>query len=1047
MTRRSSQNAAVARCERSYVENNQMNQTALVSESYEGRHEKAGDAHGRNRNHDSRARAKLGALAAGGAIGLGAAAVFAATPGLPFTETFDDATLNDTALTTADWGVTTPGMLTFPMGAALTDPFGASTAGEDFGGTPQITRSLAFGDMNGDGWIDVVQGGDGLNGVYLNDAAGNFTTRIDLPGTTANTRGIAVGDVDGDGDLDIVAGILNMHAPRLYLNSGDGAQYTASDIGNQSRPTDSIALADFNGDGLLDVAIGNHDKFFNYVYLNTGDPSAPFSTTDGGLRVANRSNDTQSLLAGDVDNDGDMDLVELNQNQGDTYYVNDGKATFTAHNLGAETDNTQSGALGDFNGDGFLDVFVGNFPKPGETEAQSKVYLNTGNPADPFGAVTPILIGSPNNPANVHGASVADIDNDGDIDILAATAGMGEASATTRFTNFVLVNDGTGASWTVVPIGADAEVTNSIVAADVDGDNDLDIVAGDEGRDAANTAFALADRLYRNTGQASATQARQLVAHARSLRVDNASTAITSVSLAIDPASLGAHNRADFWVSSNGGANWLHINPNSAPATFPQPVSGQDLRWRVDLSSLSPASDVGAAALAIDTLTLSTDAPAFTSAPVTTVTAGAAYAYNVTATDPNGDAITFTTPSTLPAWLTLTDNGGGAATLAGTPAETDVGNVQIELDASAGTHTTKQSFVLSVASANTAPSFTSTPPASAAVDAVFTYPVVASDPNPGDTLTLTAPTVPAWLTLTDNGDGTGTLTGTPGATDAGDATVQLVATDAGGATATQDFTISVVAGNAAPSFTSTPITAATDGQAYSYGVVASDPNTSDTVTLSAPTLPAWLTLTDNGDGTGTLAGTPATGDVGDVAVQLQAVDAAGAAATQDFTITVAAATGGTNNAPSFTSTAGTAATAGTAYSYTITTTDPDAADTRTITATSTLPAWLKLTDNGDGSATLAGTPAAGDVGNVPVTLQVADAAGATATQDFTVVVAAAGGGGGSTTPPPSSGGGGGGGSAGFGELAALLLLSGLRGRVRRGVMRRMMRGFLLLRRG
>jgi hypothetical protein len=981
----------------------------------------------------------LGALAAGGAIGLGAAAAFAATPGLPFTETFDDASLSDAALTTADWGVGTPGMLTFPMGAALTDAFGPATAGEDLGGAPQITRSLAFADMNGDGWLDIVQGGDGLNGVYLNDGAGNFTTRIDLPGATANTRSVAVGDVDGDGDLDIVAGILNGHPSRLYLNSGDGSTYVASDIGNQSRPTDSIALVDFNGDGLLDVAIGNHTKFLNYVYFNTGNPQAPFTTTDGGLAIANRANDTQSLLAGDLDNDGDMDLVELNQNQRNTYYVNDGTGTFAPHNLGAEADNTQSGALGDFNGDGFLDVFVGNFPASDGSAGQSKVYLNTGTPGDPFGAVTPVLIGSPNDPANVHGASVADIDNDGDVDILVATAGMGAASPTTRFPNFVLVNDGTGATWTIVPIGADAEVTNSIVAADVDGDNDLDIIAGDEGRDANNAAFALADRLYRNVGQPSATQARQLVAHARSLRVDTATTNIASVSLGIDPETLGTHNRADFWVSSNGGVNWVHIQPNAAPVTFPQPVSGQDLRWRVDLGSLSPAADVGAGGLAIETLSLTTDAPAFTSTPVTSVTAGSAYTYNVTATDPNGDAVTFSSPSTLPAWLSLTDNGGGAATLTGTPAETDVGDVQVEIDASDGTHTTKQRFVLSVASANTAPTFTSTPPTSAAVDSVYTYTVAATDPNPGDTLTLTAPTVPAWLALTDNGDGTGTLTGTPGAADAGDIAVQLQVADAAGATATQDFTISVVAGNAPPSFTSTAVTTATAGQAYTYGVTVTDPNTGDTITISAPTVPAWLTLTDNHDGTATLTGTPAAGDVGDVAVQLQAADAAGATATQDFTVTVAAASGGTNSAPSFTSTAGTAATAGTAYSYSITTTDPDASDTRTITSAGTLPAWLKLTDNGDGTATLAGTPAASDVGTVQVSLQVADAAGATANQDFTLTVAAAGGGG-NTTPPPSSGGGGGGGSAGFGELAALLLLSGLRGRVRRGVMR----GFSLL---
>ncbi len=96
-----------------------------------------------------------------------------------------------------------------------------------------------------------------------------------------------------------------------------------------------------------------------------------------------------------------------------------------------------------------------------------------------------------------------------------------------------------------------------------------------------------------------------------------------------------------------------------------------------------------------------------------------------------------------------------------------------------------------------------------------------------------------------------------------------------------------------------------------------------------------------------------------------------------------------SGAPSFTSLPITTIDCDTAYSYNITTSDPDAGDTRTITATTTLPMWLTLTDNGDGTATLSGTPSSvSDVGSHTITLQVEDAGGLTDTQSFMITVAA-----------------------------------------------------------
>ena len=107
------------------------------------------------------------------------------------------------------------------------------------------------------------------------------------------------------------------------------------------------------------------------------------------------------------------------------------------------------------------------------------------------------------------------------------------------------------------------------------------------------------------------------------------------------------------------------------------------------------------------------------------------------------------------------------------------------------------------------------------------------------------------------------------------------------------------------------------------------------------------------------------------------------------------------------------------------TVDPDGSDTLTITAP-TLPAWLQLADNGDGTAALTGTPDAADVGDHEVSLQVSDGTD-TAVQDFTITVEAAAAPPPPPPPPPPSGSGGGG-SLGLMSLLALCAVGALRRR-------------------
>ncbi len=153
--------------------------------------------------------------------------------------------------------------------------------------------------------------------------------------------------------------------------------------------------------------------------------------------------------------------------------------------------------------------------------------------------------------------------------------------------------------------------------------------------------------------------------------------------------------------------------------------------------------------------------------------------------------------------------------------------------------------------------------------------------------------------------------------------VTVRVTDGGGLFHDQALLVSVSDVNEAPSFTSAALTTGTQDAAYSYTITTTDPDTGAVLSITAPTLPAWLTLTDHGDGTATLSGTPSNAEVGSHSVVLQVSDGT-LTASQSFTLTVS----NVNDAPVLTSNGGGATASVTAAENqtavtTVTATDPD----------------------------------------------------------------------------------------------------------------------------
>lgn len=179
---------------------------------------------------------------------------------------------------------------------------------------------------------------------------------------------------------------------------------------------------------------------------------------------------------------------------------------------------------------------------------------------------------------------------------------------------------------------------------------------------------------------------------------------------------------------------------------------------------------------------------AFTSTPSTSIQAGISYNYNITVTGKPGATFTITAP-TKPTWLTLTSTGNGTATLTGTPLEANVGNNSVLLRATDGTTTKEQSFTINVISANQPLQFTSTPITTGQVDVSYSYNITLTG-NSGAAFTITAPTKPSWLNLSNTGNGTATLSGTPTSGDLGNNSVVLNGSD-GSTSVEQSFSINV----------------------------------------------------------------------------------------------------------------------------------------------------------------------------------------------------------------------------------------------------------------
>lgn len=359
-----------------------------------------------------------------------------------------------------------------------------------------------------------------------------------------------------------------------------------------------------------------------------------------------------------------------------------------------------------------------------------------------------------------------------------------------------------------------------------------------------------------------------------------------------------------------------------------------------------------------------------------TIIEGETGAFSASATDPDGDPLTFSAVAV--GAPDAFDSGANfdvdTAAFSWTPDFESAGTYEILVTVSDQNATDSQTVFVTIENQNRSPAISSTPVTEALEDEPYTYAVEAGDPD-GDGLFFSLTTRPAGMTVDA---ATGEIVWTPSNAHVGTHPVAVRVDDGVGGSTTQEFSLVVDNVNDTPTFTSTPVVGAVEDSLYTYAIEAEDIDIGSVVTLSAATLPPWLTFAPE---TGILAGTPDDPDIGTHAVSIVATDEEGAAATQAFEIVVTP----NNDAPVFVdpTPSGTLTIAeGETLAFTAVATDPDGPSLAY--EGSGLPTGAAL-DSATG--VFAWTPTFSDAGTYTFTL-IANDSLAIGTRTLTVVVSA-----------------------------------------------------------
>lgn len=328
---------------------------------------------------------------------------------------------------------------------------------------PGTPTSIAAADIDGDGDLDLITANretDDLT-LLINQGDATFTDggRLALsPGD--GPRWVNASDIDLDGDIDLIAANKFGNSITIKFNDGTGAFPEQMTAGVATAPR-AVITQDIDADNNPDILVASFLSGNGWVtvFRNRGRDANQWLGIEESGRYEVQVG-TRSIAAGDIDHDGDIDVVTADRDSlGVAVLFNEGDGTLGNRQFFWTSGGARDVEIADFDGDGWVDLAVADFH-----EDRLSFFANLGRSGDSWlGFAEPrFTLDAGYAP---HGISLTDADLDGDPDIVLAGVGGQFGS--------LLINDG-NANFAVTLFSVNANSLAEVVAADLDNDGDDD---------------------------------------------------------------------------------------------------------------------------------------------------------------------------------------------------------------------------------------------------------------------------------------------------------------------------------------------------------------------------------------------------------------------------------------------------------------------------------------------------------------------------------------------------------------------------------------------